>query len=121
MPTEWSENIVLADLGDEPELSEELSATYARVSGHDGRAAPQNPGVVLNFSGVTYLNSSHIASLLRLRKAVRDAKGLMVLCALHDNVWSVILHTGLDRVFEFAPDTMTALARVQIESEGRGS
>jgi anti-anti-sigma regulatory factor len=54
---------------------------------------------------------------LRLRKAlIEDGKNL-VLCSLSDNIWSVFLMTGLDRVFRFAPDPLTALATLQLEGE----
>lgn len=114
MPTEWSEHIYICDLADEPQLTEELAAIYDRVS------APA-PGslrhVVLNFSGVTYVSSSHLAQLLRLRKRLVDHGRSLVVCSMSDNVWSVLLLTGLDRVFRYAPDPMTALAALQIEGE----
>lgn len=116
MATEWSEGIVLAQLGDEPELSEELSGVYARFGGQDREGEPAH--VVLNFTGVTYLNSSHIASLLRLRKRVHDAGKKLILCSVNDQIWSMILLTGLDKVFTFSPDPATALASVRIDNQG---
>lgn len=112
MPTEWSDGILLSDLADEPELSEELGALFSHL-----KAAPieKTPHVVINFAGVSYLNSSQIAQLLRVRKRIVEGHRRLVLAALRDEVWSVILLTGLDKVFQVAPDTMTALARVQIE------
>lgn len=122
MPTDWAKGILLADLADEPELSEELSAVIARVKG-EGQAAPPAsaadvPDVVLNFGGVGYLNSSHIAALLRLRKFLMEHRKALVLCAVSDQVWSMIMLTGLDKVFKFSPDTMTALASVQLSKQG---
>lgn len=116
MPTEWSEGIVLCDLGEEPELSEEIAALVEQLK---GTAVHKMPSVVLNFGGVSYLNSSHIASLLRVRKRVAEAKKSLVLAALTDEVWSIMLMTGLDKVFDTAPDTMTALARVQLAGSER--
>lgn len=119
MPTDWSEGILLSDLSDEPELAEEFSAVVERL-----KNTPTNelPHVVLNFGGVSYLNSSHIAALLRMRKRVHEGGKQLVLATLSDDVWSVILLTGLDKVFQFAPDTMTALARVQLaDSTGDGT
>ena len=112
MPTEWSENILISELADEPQLSEELANLFERVNASLPRSARH---VVLNFSGVNYLSSSHLAQLLRLRKKLVDNGRNLVLCALNDNVWSVMLLTGLDRVFRFAPDPMTALATLQLE------
>lgn len=113
MPTEWSESILLSELSDEPELSEELAAVVERVKNPPpGKTVPN---VVLNFGGVEYLNSSHIAAMLRLRKRVGETGRQLVLASVSDALWSVILLTGLDKVFVFAPDTMTALARIQLE------
>lgn len=112
MPTEWSEHILISELSDEPALSEELNAVYDRVSG-EGKARH----VVLNFGGVRYVSSSHLALLLRLRKRMVDTGKSLVLCSMTDQVWSVFMLTGLDRVFRTAQDPMTALATLQIEGE----
>src|SRR5262245_21570073 len=98
MPTEWSEHILISELQDEPQLTEELAAIYERVS---AECAKRPHNVVLNFSGVTYISSSHLAQLLRLRKKLVDCGRALVLCSMSDNVWSVMLLTGLDRVFRF--------------------
>lgn len=114
MPTNWSDNITISELSDEPALSEELNALIDRfVSLDEGKV----PHLVLNFAGVTYINSSNLAQLLRLRKRMAEAGRLMKLCSVADEVWSVMLVTGLDKVFRFAPDPMTALASLQIEAE----
>ncbi|MBL0870280.1 MAG: STAS domain-containing protein [Phycisphaerales bacterium] len=111
MASDWSDNILISELSDEPALSEELSAVYDRLS---PRATKH---LVLNFSGVTYVSSSHLALLLRLRKRLVDSGRSMVLCSMSDQVWSVFMLTGLDRVFRTAQDPMTALATLQLESE----
>ena len=114
MPTDWSDNIVIAELADEPQLSEEVNAVLQRL---DNAKVGELPHVVLNFSGVTYVNSSNLASLLKLRKRLTEAGRLLKLCSVSDEVWSVMLVTGLDKLFRFAPDPMTALAGLQIEDE----
>jgi len=64
MSADWSDDIVVANLADEPALSDELGALLQRVESCD----PQDtPWVVLNFGDVTYVNSSNIAQMLRLR------------------------------------------------------
>lgn len=114
MPIDWSEGILLAELGDEPELSEELAAVFDRVKNPPpGRPVPH---VVLSFGGVSYLNSSHVASMLRLRKRLVEAGRQLVLSSVGEELWSVILLTGLDKVFIVAPDTATALVRIQLET-----
>lgn len=114
MAIDWSDDITVADLSDEPALSDELNSLIERFD-----AAGSKPHVVLNFGRVSYINSSNIAQLLRLRKAVAAANRAMKICSVNDEVWSVLLVTGLDKVFRFAPDPMTALAGLQIETEGQ--
>jgi len=100
MPTDWSDSIVISELSDEPALSEELHAINERLGKARGESLPH---VVLNFAGVTYLNSSNIAQLLRLRKHLAEGGRTLKLCSMGDQVWSVMLVTGLDKVFRFAP------------------
>ena len=104
----WSENILVAELGDDPAFSDDLSALIDQVEG-DGNSA-----VVLNFAGVNYVNSSNIAKLLKLRKKLINDRRRLVLCGITTNVWGLFLVTGLDKVFEFADSVSTALASVQI-------
>src|SRR5262245_57315499 len=113
MATEWSDKIVIAELADEPALSDELADITSRLLKHTG----PSPHLVLNFSQVTYVNSSNLAQLLRLRKMLTEAGRTLKLCSVNDQVWSVFLVTGLDKVFRFAPDPMTALAGLQLEDE----
>lgn len=112
MAIEWSDEILLANLADEPALSEELQLIGDKLSA-DGATVPS---VVLDFRQVTYVNSSNIAQMLRLRKILDEAGRQLRVCGVTDEVWSVLLVTGLDKVFTFAPDTMTALAGLQLES-----
>lgn len=118
MATEWSEDIAISELTDEPALSEELSSIIERVKA----AGPgEVPHVVLNFSQVTYVNSSNIAQLLKLRQNLGRHGRRLKLCSVTDEVWSVMLVTGLDKVFLFAPDPMTALAGLQLEDAEGGA
>src|SRR5690606_24205158 len=80
MPIDWSDNITIAELADEPERSEEFAAIWGRLN--DGEAPGPIPHLVLNFSGVTYLNSSHLAQLLRMRKRLGELNRQLVLCSL---------------------------------------
>lgn len=115
MSTDWSDNIVIAELADEPAFSEELASLIQRVGASGGPGAGHVPHMVLNFSGVSYVNSSNLAQLLKLRKVLGEHKRSMKICSVNDELWSVFMVTGLDKVFRFAPDPMTALAGLQIE------
>jgi len=107
----WSENIVLVELQDEPALTDDLTALLDQL----GRNHKLD--VVLNLTSVSYLNSSNLAKLLKVRKAAQSHGRRLVLCGIDANVWGVFLTTGLDKVFEFTDDVATALATVQLEGD----
>ncbi|MFA6044567.1 MAG: STAS domain-containing protein [Phycisphaerales bacterium] len=115
MPTEWSDNIVVSELSDEPALSEELLSIIDRVTSNGKLSSPH---VVLNFGQVSYINSSNLAQLLSLRKVVTERDAQLVLCSMSESVWSVFQVTRLDNMFRMVPDPLTALASLQIEDEG---
>ena len=113
MAVEWSDDILVAQLADEPALSDELALVVDQVNAAD---AGKRPSAVLDFSAVSYINSSNIAQLLRMRKLLDEGGRQMRSCGVSDEVWSVLLVTGLDKVFTFAPDTMTARAGLQLDA-----
>lgn len=111
----WSETILIAELNDEPLYSDDMSVLMQKV-----RATDPAPDVIVNLKAVTYINSSNIAQLLKLRKTLQDAGGRLRLCAVADSVWTVLLMTSLDQVFEFTDDVTTSLASLQIGDEDEG-
>ncbi len=104
----WSEDIVIAHLSDEPSLSEDLVHLVSRFDAEDER------DVVLDLEDVHYLNSTNISQLLKLRKRCATSGRRMKLCKVNDSVWGVILVTGLDKHFDFAEDVSLALASLQM-------
>jgi len=106
---EWSERIWVVQLGNEPLLSEDLRGLKERVE-----QARQAPDMVLDFSGVSQINSSNLSQLLRLRKLAVDRDVKLRLTGPPNSVWAVFLTTGLDKVFEFVTDVPTALAGLQM-------
>lgn len=109
MAVDWSDTILIANLADEPDLSDELALICERLESSERR-----PHAVLDFAEVSYINSSNIAQILRLRRLLEDASRELRLCGLTDDVMSVLMVTGLDKVFRFAPDTLTAIASLQL-------
>ena len=112
MSADWNDEIVVADLADEPALSEELATLLHRVETCEPQ---QTPHIVLNCTELTYLNSSNIAQLLRLRTLLSGADRHLRFCNVDNAVWSVFMVTGLDKVFEFFQNPATAIASLQIE------
>ena len=111
MLTDWSDDIVVVDLADDPQLSDELSAIIDRIAEAE---TDQVPHVVLNMGLVAYIKSSNLAQLIRLRKLLPEVQRELLLCSVDDRVWSVMMVTGLDKLFNVAPDPMTALASIQL-------
>jgi len=105
----WSESLILVEPQDDPVFTDDLTAVLDQLQ--------ENPqqDVVLNFSGVNYLNSSNIAKLLRLRKLAISNERQLRLCGVNTHVWGLLLVTGLDKVFTFYDDVAMGLASVQID------
>jgi len=108
----WSDEILVVELQDDPVLTDDLNTLLDRF-----RDRP-DVDVVLDFANITYLNSSNIAKLLKLRKVVNlSNQRRMVLCAINSHVWGVFLITGLDKLFDFADNVSLGLATIQIEPQ----
>lgn len=104
----WSDTIRVAELQDDPAFTDDVVSLTEHIE------ASSVFDIVLDFRGVNYLNSSNIAKLLRLRKAVILKGRRLVLCNVGTQVWSMFLVTGLEKVFEFADNVDTALLGVQL-------
>lgn len=111
---EWSETILIAELNDEPQFSEDVDALMTRLDD----AGDVIPDVIVDMKAVTYMNSSNIAQLLKLRKRLQGAGSRLRVCAVNNAVWSVLLITGLDKIFDFTDDVTTSLASLQIDDGG---
>ena len=109
----WSDQILVVELQNDPAFTDDMTATIDQV------AERKDVSVVLNLSGIGYLNSSNIAKLLKLRKSLISNAQRLILCGIDTNVWGLFLVTGLEKVFEFADDLPTALATVQIGADSR--
>ncbi len=108
---EWSEQIVLADLQDDPQFTDDINALLELAE------ARKDVDVVLNFAQVSYVNSSNVSKLLKLRKTLLTNNGhKLKLCGINTPVWGIFLTTGLDKVFDFADDVTSGLASLQLDS-----
>jgi len=108
---EWSKDVYLAELSDDPQLSDDITLLEDRME-NDPRHT------VLNFSEVGFINSSNIARMLKLRKMMISQNKRLLISDVNSQVWSVFLVTGLDKIFEFTKDVVTSLATLQIENTG---
>jgi anti-anti-sigma factor len=96
------DGVVMVRLQDDPSLTDELESLA-------GRELPAHPGVVLDLSGVNYMNSSHLSRLLRARQRAVLADGRFVLCRVGGPLMGVFHATGLDKVFTLTDDEQTAV------------
>lgn len=62
--------------------------------------AREQNDMVLNFSQVTFIDSSCLGALVSLAKTLREQKGDIKLVRLTDDVQSIFQITRLDRIFE---------------------
>jgi len=107
---DWSERIVVVDLSDDPQFTDDLNALIDLIEKRNGS------DVLLNFTAINFLNSSNIAKLLKLRKLLHStAPGKLRLCGINNSVWGVFLVTGLDKIFEFSDDVPSGLATLQMQ------
>lgn len=104
----WSENVILVNLAQEPHMSEELQ-TVTEIVGDRG-----NCDVVIDFFDVEIITSSSLAKLLKLQKTLKDCNHSMVLCSLKPQTKDIFKVTGLDSVFDFVDDQFLALAGLQL-------
>ena len=108
--TDWSDTILIAELGDEPLFSEEIDALIQRLR-DDTRDVPD---VILDMQAVTRLNSSNLGAMIQIRTLQQRAGKRLLVCSLNDTAWSVLLVTNLDRAFTFTEDVATALTSIQM-------
>jgi anti-sigma B factor antagonist len=65
--------------------------------------------LILNFSEVSFIDSSCLGVLVSMSKALREDKGDIKLVGLSDDVRSIFQITRLDRVFEIFKELDTAV------------
>ena len=104
----WSEDIVLVDLPQEPEMGDELK-TVTQVVRDRGDCE-----VVIDFSKVDIVTSSSLSKLLRLKKLLGDCGHRLVFCGVAPATKGIFTVTGLDGIFEIVDDKFVALAGLQM-------
>jgi anti-anti-sigma factor len=107
---DWSENIVLVDLPQEPEMGDELKTVTEMVRDRG------DCDVVVDFSSVDIVTSSSLSKLLKLRKLLGDCGHRLVFCGVAAATKGIFTVTGLDGIFEVADDKFVALASLQMVS-----
>jgi len=104
----WSDDVVLVDLPQEPHMGEELKTVTGIVRDRG------DCDVVIDFSSVDIVTSSSLSKLLKLRKLLADCGHKLVFCNVAAATKGIFTVTGLDGVFEIVDDKFVALASLQI-------
>jgi anti-anti-sigma factor len=104
----WSENVILVNLAEEPYLGEELQTVTGMLAGKT------DCDVVVDFAGASLITSSSLAKLLKLRKTLVENRRKLILCGMKPQTMGIFKLTGLDMVFRFAADQLVALAGLQM-------
>jgi anti-anti-sigma factor len=105
---DWSDDVVLVDLPQEPNMGDELKNVTEIVRDRG------NCDVVVDFSDVDIITSSSLSKLLKLRKLLADCGHRLIFCNVAPATKGIFTVTGLDGVFELADDKFVALASLQI-------
>ena len=111
----WSENIMIAELNDEPLFSEDMDGLLQKLDDLVKSEDPL-PNVIVDLKSVATVNSSNLGALLKLRTTLGQNDRRLMICSVTDGVWTALLATGLDRVFAFGEDVTMALATLQMEA-----
>ena len=105
---DWSEDVLLVDLPQEPQMGDELKTVIELVRDRG------DCEVVVDFSSVDIVTSSSLSKLLKLRKLLADCGHRLVFCNVAAATRSVFAVTGIDEIFEFVEDKFTALTGLQM-------
>ena len=106
----WSEDVILVDLPQEPQMGDELKSITEMVRDRG------DCEVVIDFSSIDIVTSSSLSKLLKLRKLLADCGHRLVFCSVAAATKGIFTVTGLDGVFEIVDDKFVALASLQIVS-----
>ncbi|HIA72491.1 MAG TPA: anti-sigma factor antagonist [Phycisphaerales bacterium] len=102
---QWDDNILILELLNEPDFSEDTDSLILKLQSENETF----PNVIIDLQNVSTLNSSNLGALIEIKKLLETKDKRMVICNISDSIWSTMLATGLDQVFEFIEDTTTAL------------
>ena len=104
----WSDDIVLVDLPQEPEMGDELKTVIATVRDRG------DCDVVIDFANVDIVTSSTLSKMLKLRKLLGDCGHRLVFCSVAAATKGIFTVTGLEGIFEISEDKFVALASLQM-------
>ena len=109
MPIEqWSDEIIIVDLPDEPEMTDEL------ISLGDLLLEKENYNVIVDLGGVGDITSESLSKLLKLHQLTSQVGRRFVLCNMGAEVEDILSATGLAGVFNLTENRFDALATLEM-------
>ena len=67
--------------------------------------------VVINFSDITYLNSSGLRELIQLFKVLKENDKSLIFSNVSDDIYKIFVHTNLNRLFTIVSDDNEARSK----------
>ncbi len=67
--------------------------------------------VVINFSDITYLNSSGLRELIQLFKVLKENDKSLIFSNVSDDIYKIFVHTNLNRLFTIVSDDNDARSK----------
>lgn len=77
------------------------------------KSTKKTPLLLLDFSGVNYIDSSGLATLIEYFQAVQSFNGKLALASLSPRVKNVFEIVRLEQIFSLHPDVPSALAALK--------
>jgi len=77
------------------------------------KSSAKTPALVLDFSGVNYIDSSGLATLIEYFQAAQSFKGRLALASLSPRVKNVFEIVRLEQIFSIHPDVPSALSALK--------
>ncbi len=77
------------------------------------KSTSKTPKLLLDFSGVNYIDSSGLATLIEYFQATQPFSGKLALSGLTPRVRNVFEIVRLEQIFSIHPDNSTALAALK--------
>ena len=78
-----------------------------------GKSSKKTPLLLLDFTGVNYIDSSGLATLIEYYQAIQGFKGKLALASLNPRVKNVFEIVRLEQIFSLHPDITSALTALK--------
>lgn len=78
-----------------------------------GQVTDSDSGVVIDLSGVTYLSSAGLRSMLLIAKMLNKSGSGFVLCAVPQTILEIIKIAGFDRIIDVVETHADAVAKIR--------